>query len=67
MLRLATSGRITAAQRMKAEAKFHELVETKILELMNLNDRVLRKAGQVLRIPSTSEVSTQSHAPPRAG
>lgn len=42
------AGRIKALQRMKAEAKFHELVETKILELVNLNNRVLRKAGQIL-------------------
>ena len=42
------AGRITAAQRMKAEAKFHELIETEILELVNLNNRVLRKASQVI-------------------
>ena len=42
------AGLITAAQRKKAEAKFDELVETKIVELVSLNSRVLRKAVQVL-------------------
>ena len=42
------AGLITAAQRKKAEAKFDELMETKIVELVSLNSRVLRKAVQVL-------------------
>ena len=42
------AGLITAAQRKRAEAKFDELVEAKIVELVTLNSRVLRKAAQVL-------------------
>ena len=41
--------RITAAQRAQAEAKFAEMIADEILELRNLNDRVLRKAAQVMQ------------------
>ena len=51
------AGHVTAGQRLKAEAKFHELVETKILELVNLNNRVLRKASQVIAALLLSPVS----------
>ena len=42
------AGRITAMQRMKAEAKLFELIDTEIIELVNLNNRVLRKASQII-------------------
>jgi predicted nucleic acid-binding protein len=40
---------ITREQRLRAEAKFAEMIETEILELRNLNNRVLRKATQVIQ------------------
>lgn len=40
---------ITREQRVRAEAKFAELIEQEILELSNLNNRVLRKATQVIQ------------------
>jgi predicted nucleic acid-binding protein len=39
---------ISREQRVLAEAKFAEMVETEVLELRNLNNRVLRKAAQVI-------------------
>ncbi len=40
---------ITREQRLRAEAKFADMVEKEILELCNLNNRVLRKATQVVQ------------------
>ena len=42
------AGRITAAQRMQAEAKFAQMIEDEILELCDLNRRTLRKATQII-------------------
>jgi len=43
------SGLITEAQRMRAEAKLQEMLESEILMLRNLNNRVLRKASQIIQ------------------
>jgi predicted nucleic acid-binding protein len=43
------AGVITAKQRLQAEAKFAELIDTEILQLKNLNNRILKKATQVLQ------------------
>ena len=43
------AGVITKVQRVKAEAKLSELLETEILGLSNLNNQVLRKATQVIQ------------------
>ena len=43
------AGTITANQRMRAEAKFAELIDEEILQLRNLNNHVLNKATQVLQ------------------
>lgn len=40
---------ISPAQRLRAEAKFAEMIETKLVALRNLNNRVLRKATQVIQ------------------
>lgn len=40
---------ITREQRLQAEAKFAELIESEVLTLRNLNNRVLRKATQVIQ------------------
>jgi predicted nucleic acid-binding protein len=42
------AGLITAAQRARAEAKFATMIEDKILELCDLNNRTLHKATQVI-------------------
>jgi len=42
------ANRITSVQRMRAEAKFHEWIETELLVLHALNRAVLRKSTQVL-------------------
>lgn len=42
------AGRITAGQRLRAEAKFQEWIETELLSLHPLNRTVLRKSIQVL-------------------
>lgn len=36
-------------QRLRAEAKFAEMIETEILELLNLNNRVLQKASHIIK------------------
>jgi predicted nucleic acid-binding protein len=43
------AGLIDAVRRMKAEAKLSELIESEILTLANLNNRVLRKATQTIQ------------------
>lgn len=43
------AGRITAAQRERAEAKFAAMIEDGILELFELNRRTLRKATQIVQ------------------
>ena len=43
------AGAITPALRQRAEAKFQEMIESEILVLRNLNNRVLQKAGQVIK------------------
>ena len=40
---------ITRDQRLRAEAKFAELIETEILEVYDMNGRVLQKAGHVIQ------------------
>jgi uncharacterized protein len=40
---------ITREQRQRAEAKFAEMIEIELLTLRNLNNRVLRKASQVIQ------------------
>ncbi len=40
---------ITREQRLRAEAKFAEMIESEVLELRNLNNRVLHKATQVMQ------------------
>jgi predicted nucleic acid-binding protein len=40
---------ITREQRLRAEAKFAELIASDILQLHDLNQRVLRKATQVIQ------------------
>jgi predicted nucleic acid-binding protein len=40
---------ITREQRLRAEAKFAGMIDEEILELRNMNNRVLRKAVQVLQ------------------
>ena len=40
---------ITRDQRLRAEAKFAEMIETETLQLQDLNQRVLRKATQVIQ------------------
>jgi uncharacterized protein len=40
---------ISREQRLRAEAKFAEMIEREILELRNLNTPVLRKATQVIQ------------------
>lgn len=39
---------ITREQRMRADAKLSEMMEQEILQLRNLNSRMLKKAGQVI-------------------
>ncbi|HLP75450.1 MAG TPA: type II toxin-antitoxin system VapC family toxin [Candidatus Paceibacterota bacterium] len=43
------AGSIDAVRRMKAEAKFSEMIESEIVTLLNLNNRVLRKATQTIQ------------------
>ena len=43
------AGLITEAQRMRAEGKFLEMIESEILVLRNLHNRVLRKASQIIQ------------------
>ena len=40
---------ISKEQRLRAEAKFAEMIETRILELRDLDKLVLRKAAQVIQ------------------
>jgi predicted nucleic acid-binding protein len=40
---------ISREQRLRAEAKFAEMIETEILELLNLNNRALQKALQIIK------------------
>jgi predicted nucleic acid-binding protein len=42
------AGVITSKQRLQAEAKLTELIDQEVLQLRNLNNRVLKKATQVL-------------------
>jgi predicted nucleic acid-binding protein len=43
------AGLIDAVRRMKAEAKFSEMIDSEILTLLNLNNRVLKKATQTIQ------------------
>lgn len=41
---------INRAQRQRAEAKFAELIETEVLQLVDLSNRVLRRATRVIEV-----------------
>ncbi len=43
------AGMITAAQRVKAEAKFAAMVSDGVIKLSNLNNHTLRKATQIIQ------------------
>ncbi|MBI5385197.1 MAG: type II toxin-antitoxin system VapC family toxin [Verrucomicrobia bacterium] len=44
------AGAINRTQRQRAEAKFAEMIESEVLQLVNLNNRVLHRATRVIEV-----------------